>query len=1510
MEVDQERQDVSDQEADQGRQRGFGPVPERGLYSFAHEHDACGVGLVADLKNEPTHRVVEMGLTVLKRLTHRGAVGSDPETGDGAGLLLALPDEFLRRELNNKLPEPGCYGVAMVFGGVGAEAEIERIVGAENARVISWRAVPVQPEVIGSAARRNCPVIRQLFIGGEAFADQAAFERQLFVIRRLIEKAVPGCYLCSCSSRSIVYKGLLLAGQVERFYLDLASEQFKSPLALVHQRYSTNTFPTWELAHPFRYLAHNGEINTLRGNLNNLRAREPHLASALLGDDLAKVLPLIRPGQSDSACLDNMFELLTACGRDLRHAMLMLMPQAWGEKYYMGRDVRTFFEYHSALMEPWDGPAAVAFSDGVNAGAILDRNGLRPARYTLTADNIFVLASEAGVLDIPASEVIRRGRLRPGEMIYCDMENHRLVYDGEIKNLVARRQPYRRWVEQNKIAVRGLFSVITASDRSQTLFDEQRLFGYSREDLELIIAPMAAKGHEPLGSMGNDAALAVLSDKPQLLFSYFKQLFAQVTNPPIDPIREELVMSLTTYIGNHANILAETPAHAQLIKLSRPLLTDGEINTLQQIKLENFRSRVLPLAFGLTDADCSLKKALEQLAKSAVRAVKGGCRILILSDRQLGDNLVPIPSLLATVTVNKALVDAGLRSEVGLIIQSGEVREIMHFALLLGFGATAVNPYLALASVSALVENGTVDADKVTATDNYIKAVDKGLLKVISKMGISTLRSYRSAQIFEAVGLSRELVDKYFPGAVSRIGGIGLDEIAAEARERCRAAQEKTQLLPFGGQYRYRRSGERHLWTPESLAAFRQAVQSGDPLKYQEYVRLIDDQAERLCTLRGLFEFAPTAPIPLEEVESVEAIIRHFVSGAMSLGSLSPEAHETIAVAMNRLGAMSNSGEGGEDPERYCPGPHGEDRASAIKQVASGRFGVTVNYLRHARELQIKMAQGAKPGEGGQLPGHKVNEFIARIRHSMPYVSLISPPPHHDIYSIEDLAQLIYDLRSANPKARISVKLVSEVGVGTVAAGVAKAHSDVILISGHDGGTGASPLTSIKHAGLPWELGLAETQQTLVLNKLRSKVRLQVDGQLKTGRDVIVGALLGAEEFGFATTILICIGCLMMRKCHDNSCPFGVATQDPELRKNFRGKPEYIENFLRFLAREVREYLARLGLRSLDEAVGRSELLRVNKAIDFYKARHLDFSKILEPVQMPEVRYNPESGEELHNYDRDYLLGPFRESIVSGSKAELELPICNVNRAVGTELSGEIVAHHGEKGLPRDTVKVRFTGCAGQSFGAFLAPGVTFELSGEANDYVGKGLSGGRIIIKPEADAGFAADQNVIAGNVIGYGATGGEIFISGQAGERFAVRNSGITAVVEGVGDHGCEYMTGGRVVVLGRTGVNFAAGMTGGIAYVYDQSNDFDLRCNVETVDLESVLPDSESETELLSLLRGHLTLTGSRRAAAILNNWVNERDKFVKVFPVDYRQALERLKQRDAAAANQDDYLINEE
>ncbi|NLF92260.1 MAG: glutamate synthase large subunit [Oligosphaeraceae bacterium] len=1457
-------------------------VPDScGLYAPEQEHDACGVGLVADINACSSHRIIEQGIRILCRLMHRGAAGSDPDTGDGAGLLLAIPDAFLRSVLDFTLPAKGCYGVAMLFGGLGCEAAIESIIRSEGAAIIGWREVPVRPEFIGQIARKSAPTVRQIFIDGSGWSEQSAFERKLFVMRRLIEKAGLDLYICSMSSRSIVYKGLLLATQLAKFYPDLEDARFTSPLALVHQRYSTNTFPTWNLAHPFRYLAHNGEINTLRGNLNALKAREQKLRSPLLGEDLAKLLPLTVAGQSDSACLDNMFELLVAAGRPLEHAMLMLLPQAWGDKYYMGRDVRGFFEYHSALMEPWDGPAAVAFSDGVNAGAILDRNGLRPARYTLCKDGLFVLASEAGVLDLAPGDVLQNGRLKPGEMIYLDLEQHRVIPDTELKNRLARSQPYRRWVEENRVSVNGLFTEITASEPSADLQRRQLFFGYTREDLERILQPMAESGQEPTGSMGNDAALAVLSRQPQLLFNYFKQLFAQVTNPPIDPIREELVMSLMTYIGNQANIFAETPEHARLIKLRRPVLTDAELNRLEQAGMDGYASAVLKCGFPQGADDAMLRQVLQDLAAQAVAAVRSGHRIIVLSDRNLAGHETAIPSLLSLSAVNRSLLESGLRPEVGVIIQSGEVREVMHFALLLGYGATAINPYLALESVTALARSGKLNCPPLAAASNYIHAIDKGLLKIMSKLGISTLRSYRSAQSFEAVGLHREFIAEFLPGTASRIGGIGLAEIAQEAHARSARAQSSS-TLPAGGQYQYTRDGEAHLWTPSTLAKLRTAVRSADYAAFKEYSSRIDNQAENLCTLRGLFAFAPTTAIPLEAVESAENIMRCFMAGAMSLGSLSPEAHQAIACALNRCGAMSNCGEGGENSDRFD-----SEFNSAIKQVSSGRFGVSINYLRHSQDIQIKIAQGAKPGEGGQLPGHKIDTFIAQLRHSRPKVTLISPPPHHDIYSIEDLAQLIFDLRCANPKARISVKLVSELGVGTVAAGVAKAHADVVLISGHDGGTGASPLTSIKHAGLPWELGLAETQQTLVLNRLRNRIRLQVDGQLKTGRDVIIGALLGAEEFGFGTALLVCLGCVMMRQCHSNTCPVGVATQDPALRQRFTGKPEYIEQFLRFVAQETREHLAVLGLHSLAEACGRTDLLQMNRAIDFYKAKNLDCSRIFAPAPAGPRRSDSSIPKEpLHNFDRRELLPKLR---LDGRRETLWVSITNRDRAIATELSGEIVDRYGEKGLPEDCISINCEGIAGQSFGAFLAPGITLRLSGAANDFVGKGLSGGKIVLCIPKEARFRAEENVIAGNVIGYGGTAGKIFSNGLVGERFGIRNSGMTLVAEGVGDHGCEYMTGGRVVVLGKVGVNFAAGMTGGLAYVYDEAGDFDLSCNIEGIDLESVEPGSQSEAELRSLIEEHLHETSSEKALRILHDWDCHRPKFVRIFPVEYRQAL---------------------
>ncbi|MCQ2368586.1 MAG: glutamate synthase large subunit [Kiritimatiellae bacterium] len=1436
----------------------------QGLYRSEYEHDACGVGFVADLSGEESHSIVTDGLTVLKRLMHRGATGNDSETGDGAGILVKIPDEFFRKVLPS-LPSKGEYGVAMIFGGVGGESTIEKIVSSEGLAVISWRDVPVDPTKIGRDARSVMPKIRQLFVRATSPLETAALERKLMVTRRLIEKQVEGAYLCSFSTKTIVYKGLLLATQMEAFYPDLMDEKFSSPFAIVHQRYSTNTFPSWPLAHPFRALAHNGEINALKGNLNALNAREPMLKSAAFGEDLQKLFPIVRPGQSDSASLDNMFELLVAAGREAPHAMLMLLPQAWGQKYHMGHDVRGFYEYHSALMEPWDGPAAVAFTDGTSLGATLDRNGLRPARWTLTKSGRFVLASETGVLDIPANEVERRGRLKPGSILWLDLEKHRLLEDNELKTLYARRRPYRRWVEENRISIQGLFTEITPSQVGEDLFDEQRRFGYTLEDLNLVMKPMAETGHEAVGAMGNDAALAMLSKKPRLIFDYFKQLFAQVTNPPIDPIREELVMSLMTYIGNLGNILEETQEHARLIKLRRPIVTDDELRRLENAADKGFESIKLPITFGGSFTGADLRAALNRLAESAVSAARSGKKILVLSDHpsvREKDSL-PIPSLLATAAVNRALVKAGLRPSVGVIVQTGEAREVMHYALLLGFGATAINPYLALETVSSLFSS-----DRVKAASNYITAIDKGLLKIMSKMGISTLRSYRSAQIFEAVGLSKDLVRDYFGGVTSPVGGIGLDEIASSVKERIlHSSPAASSTLSVGGEYRLRKNGEDHLWTSAALTNFRLAVRTGDYSLFKKYTSEIDDPSRHQVTLRSRFRFKPTFPIPLSEVESVESIISHFVGGAMSLGSLSKEAHETIALALNGLGTMSNSGEGGENSERFKT-----DKNCGIKQIASGRFGVTIEYLRNAKDLQIKLAQGAKPGEGGQLPAHKVNDFVASLRHAKPGTTLISPPPHHDIYSIEDLAQLIYDLKCSNPKARVSVKLVSEAGVGTIAAGVAKAHADVVLISGFDGGTGAAPLTSMKHAGLPWELGLAETQQTLIKNGLRGRVRLQVDGQLRTGRDIVIGAMLGADEFGFGTTMLVALGCVQCRNCNLNSCPVGIATQREDLRAHFEGKKEHLQTYFRFLAEETRETLAKLGLRSLDEAIGRSDLLTGDERDDF--------AAIFYRENGSEVRFDPYRAKDpIENYDR----AAFPELLANPEPKELNLEVKNIHRTVATELSGAIAERYGAAGLPDDSIKLNFRGVGGQSFGAFLAHGVTINLEGTANDYLGKGLSGGVIVVKPEASFTSAPEESVIAGNVIAYGATSGKIFLNGQAGERFAIRNSGVTLVAEGIGDHGCEYMTGGKVVVLGSVGVNFAAGMTGGVAYVYDVRGTLDLYSNLDSIDLMPVAEGSEDEAELLEILNEHIERTSSPLAKRLVADWAKARPSFVKVVPV---------------------------
>lgn len=1404
----------------------------QGLYDPSYEKDSCGVGFVCDIRGRKSHTIVEQGIEVLANLLHRGASAADAATGDGAGIMVQVPDEFFRQcaaRTGTTLPPAGRYGVGMMF--MPAEEELCGLcvdavgvaLNQEGLALLGWRPVPTDDAHLGRSARQSRPAVFQCFVDGGGLQGDA-LERRLYVARRQCERAAfsgmdeDACfYVCSFSSRTIVYKGLMSGAQVPHFYPDLADPLFKSALAVVHQRYSTNTFPSWELAQPFRYLAHNGEINTLRGNLNAMRSRERNLRSDLIGADIGKLLPVIDEAGSDSACLDNAFELLTAAGREPEHALLMLVPQAWGAKYPMGPDLRGFFEYHAGLMEPWDGPAAIVYSDGRTVGALLDRNGLRPCRYTITKDGLMVLASEAGVLNIAAARVREKGALRPGQMILADLANGRVVKDVEIKMRLARRKPYRRWVEENRIEIRGFFGEVAAvtPDRT-TLLRRQKLFGYTREDLRIVLDVMAVSGSEPTGSMGADEPPAVLSEKPQLLYSYFRQLFAQVTNPPIDSIREELVMSTMSFIGSPDNILTETPQHARLLKLNHPILTSEDLARIRSLNLPDFRSRTLLMAFPTGGNGADLAAALQSLRREAEAAVQGGERIVILSDRDLPEGLIPIPALLAVSAVNAHLVRASRPTSFSLVVETGEARDVMHVAMLVGYGAAAVNPYLAYETVADLASRGGLsrEVERTTAVESYISALRKGLLKVMSKMGISTLRSYRGAQIFEAVGLSREVVQEYFPGTPSRIGGIGLEEIARETNMRCWSARPPEdgtpEVLASGGRYSYRKDGERHLWSPQAISLLQQACRRSDYDLYLQFARLINDQDEQQSTLRGLFRIKDGDPISLEEVEPESEIVKRFFTGAMSFGSLSQEAHETLAIAMNRLGAMSNSGEGGEDPERYELLSNGDNRCSAVKQVASGRFGVTADYLVSARELQIKIAQGAKPGEGGQLPGAKVYPWVAKTRHSVPYVTLISPPPHHDIYSIEDIKQLMYDLRCANSDARISVKLVAEAGVGTVAAGVAKGGADVILISGGDGGTGAAPLSSIHCAGLPWELGLAETQQTLVLNHLRERVRLQTDGQLRTGRDVVIATMLGAEEFGFATAALVCLGCVLMRSCHKNTCPMGIATQDPELRSYFAGRPEYVMNYLTMVARDVRERMAALGMRRLDELVGRADLLDKNDAVTFWKARGLDFSPIF---------YRPEAGQDQLRRTVAQTAGGHSavegRALVQGAPTEGALDqgllpqvedaiervqpvtvssvVRNVHRAVGTTISARIARIYGVAGLPDDTITLRFQGSAGQSFAAFCSKGMTFILEGEANDYVGKGLSGAKIVVRPAAGTEFDPAQNVIVGNACLYGATSGDVYVCGRAGERFAVRNSGARAVVEGVGDHGCEYMTAG---------------------------------------------------------------------------------------------------------------------
>ena len=1547
---------------------------QQGLYNPAHEHDACGVGFIAHIRGRPSHAIIQQGLEILKNLDHRGAVGADPLQGDGAGILLQIPDDFYRTALAEQgvsLPSAGHYGVGMIFlpkeeaSRRACEREIERAVGVEGQQVLGWRDVPVNRHMAMSpTVRAKEPVIRQIFIGaGADVMVPEALERKLFIIRRRAANAINALrlkhgkefYVVSMSATTVNYKGLLLAGQVGEYYPDLQEPEVRSALALVHQRFSTNTFPQWSLAHPFRFVAHNGEINTVRGNYNWMRAREKGVASSVLGADLDTVWPLIYPGQSDSAAFDNALELLVMSGYSLAQAMMMLIPEAWESHTHMAPRRRAFYEYHAAMMEPWDGPAAVAFTDGRQIGATLDRNGLRPARYLITDDDHVVMASESGVLPIPEHRIVKKWRLQPGKMLLIDMQQGRIIDDAEIKDTLAAAKPYGSWLQRINIKLEGLPSpddVAASPAATASLLDRQQLFGYTQEDLKFILEPMAQSGEEGTGSMGNDAPLAVLSDRPKLLYHYFRQLFAQVTNPPIDPIREQMVMSLVSFLGPKPNLLEINEINPPLrLEVSQPVL-DGaamaRIRIIERYTNDRFRSAELDICYPLAWGCAGVEARLASLCSEAEDAVLNGHGILIISDRRAAADHVAIPALLALSAIHQHLVARGLRTRTGLVVETGSAREVHHFAVLAGYGAEAVHPYLALETLEDRA--GSAEAGR-EAVVHYIKAVGKGLLKVMSKMGISTYMSYTGAQIFEAIGLEQEFVDKYFTGTTSQVEGIGVFGVMEEAlrlhRQAFSADPVLDGMLDAGGEYAFRVRGEDHMWTPEVIATLQQATRAGRYDTYKEYARLINDQSRRHMTLRGLFEIRPAGePVALDEVESASEIVKRFATGAMSLGAISTEAHTTLAVAMNRIGGKSNSGEGGEDPLRFHPTTRktrlseliGKDRVeadlelqpgdslrSAIKQVASGRFGVTAEYLAHAEQIQIKMAQGAKPGEGGQLPGHKVSEYIGYLRHSVPGVGLISPPPHHDIYSIEDLAQLIHDLKNSNPRAAVSVKLVSEVGVGTIAAGVTKAKADHLVIAGHDGGTGASPLSSIKHAGTPWELGLAETQQTLVLNRLRGRIRVQVDGQMKTGRDVVIGALLGADEFGFATAPLVVEGCIMMRKCHLNTCPVGVATQDPVLRRKFTGQPEHVVNYFFYVAEEVRELLAEMGLRSVDELIGRADLLDMKDGIDHWKARGLDYSRLLHQPPMADDAPRRQCETQDHNLDHALdraLIERARPALECGEAVVIDVPVRNVHRSVGAMLAGEVARRYGHAGLPDGTITVRLGGTAGQSFGAFLARGVTLELSGEGNDYVGKGLSGGRIIVRPEADFAGAAADNIIVGNTVLYGAIAGEAYFAGVAGERFAVRNSGAVAVVEGVGDHGCEYMTGGTVVVLGETGRNFAAGMSGGLAYVLDENGDFDQRCNLTQVALEP-LPEAyaarrhselgeDLETQgrvdidhlgmadeqiVRQLVERHLRFTGSARAQAILDDWPRYRTRFVKIMPHEYRRALSELAaQRD--------------
>lgn len=1510
-------------------------IPQKqGLYDPRFEHDACGIGFVVNIKGAASHQIIREGLTILVNLDHRGARGAESNTGDGAGILMQVPHQFLKEESHQvgiELPEPGGYAVGMIFlpQDPSLRAECEKIfakfVHEEGLTLLGWRTVPTHDATLGQSAKSAKPYIRQVFIAkNPSINDELAFERRLYIIRKQAEKAIrysemKGCegfYVASLSSRTIVYKGMLTPEQVIEFFPDLSDPRMESALALVHSRFSTNTFPSWERAHPNRFLIHNGEINTLRGNINWMYARESILQSELFGDDITKLLPIINQDGSDSSMFDECFEFLSLAGRSLPHAMMMMIPEPWSKHESMSDAKKAFYQYHSCLMEPWDGPAAMAFSDGTMVGAVLDRNGLRPARYYVTKDDKIIMASEVGVIDVAPENVAYKGRLQPGRMLLIDIEEGRIIEDAELKEKLAAEHPYREWLNQYLVTLPQLPEAPSVpAGNPQTLVKRQKTFGYTYEELRMILTPMAQDSVEAIGAMGTDIPLAVLSDKPQLLYDYFKQLFAQVTNPPIDALREEIVTGTETYLGSEGNIVDPKPQSCHQLKLDIPILSNEELAKIAQLNQSDFKSVTLPMLFKASEGGAGLKKALDRLCAEAHLQIQAGANIIILSDRGVDEAMTPIPALLAVSGLHHYLIREKFRTQVSLIVESGEPREVHHFALLLGYGASAINPYLVFETLDEMINQQLLkNIDHYHAVKNYIKAVAKGIVKVLSKMGISTIQSYQGAQIFEAVGISQSVIDHYFTWTPSRIGGINLDIIARESALRHQAAFNERAMadetLETGGVYQWRTNGEYHLYNPETIHTLQQACWSNDYSLFKKYTNQINEHTSSECTIRGLLDFKNAQPIPIDAVESVESICRRFKTGAMSYGSISQEAHECLAIAMNRIGGKSNTGEGGEDPARFIPLANADSKCSAIKQVASGRFGVTSEYLVNAIELQIKMAQGAKPGEGGQLPGRKVYPWVAKTRHSTPGVGLISPPPHHDIYSIEDLAELIHDLKNANQKARISVKLVSEVGVGTIAAGVAKGKADLILISGYDGGTGASPRTSIKHAGLPWELGLAETHQTLLLNNLRSRVVLETDGKLMSGRDVAIAALLGAEEFGFATLPLVAIGCVMMRVCNLDTCPVGVATQNPELRKKFKGDPSHVVNLMRFIAQDLREIMAALGFRTIDEMVGRTDKLQPRKNLEHWKAKELDFSTIL---------YQPEVGPEIGRYcqttqdhgldqalDNQLLLQLCEPALKDGQPVKAALHIKNTHRVVGTILGSEITRKYGAKGLPEDTIQLDFSGSAGQSFGAFVPKGVTLTLTGDANDYLGKGLSGGKIVVTPPVESTFHPEENILIGNVAFYGATSGEAYIRGMAGERFCVRNSGVNAVVEGVGDHACEYMTGGRVVVLGSTGRNFAAGMSGGIAYIVDEAGSFKSRCNMEMVEVEA-LTETDEINQVKTMIQRHADLTGSERAKQILADWSGFLPKIVRVIPNDYKRVLQTIRQFEKTGMNRDEVFM---